>query len=127
MKQIYLILLVSVISFTSRSQVTITWHNPLPQGNTLFGVTSVDETTAVAVGAGGIILQTVNGGTTWNFQPSGTTEWLYSVNFANSFVGWVFGAGGAGTFGSVSRPEFKGIKTPSAARSSSIAAVRITP
>lgn len=34
------------------------WQNPLPQGNTLSGVSFVDATTGTAVGRGGTVLRT---------------------------------------------------------------------
>lgn len=47
--------------------------------------------TGWAVGDGGIILKTTNGGSNWITQSSGTTDNLYSVHFENSNVGWIVG------------------------------------
>ena len=41
------------------------WQNPLPQGNWLHGVDFVDVNTGTAVGDGGTILRTTDGGDTW--------------------------------------------------------------
>ena len=38
------------------------WQNPLPQGDTLSGVSFVDANTGTAVGGGGTILRTTDGG-----------------------------------------------------------------
>jgi hypothetical protein len=55
------------------------WQNPLPQGNTLYGVNCPDRTTCYAVGDYGTILATTNG-TTWNQESSGTTAGLNAVS-----------------------------------------------
>ncbi len=44
-----------------------------------------------AVGEGGVILKTTNGGSVWNDQTSGTTETLNSVVFYSVSLGWVCG------------------------------------
>jgi hypothetical protein len=38
------------------------WQNPLPQGNWLNGVSFTDANTGTAVGSGGTILRTTDGG-----------------------------------------------------------------
>ena len=38
------------------------WQNPLPQGNDLLAVSFTDANTGTAVGSGGTILRTTNGG-----------------------------------------------------------------
>lgn len=38
------------------------WRNPIPTGNTLFGVSFVDANTGTAVGDSGTILRTTDGG-----------------------------------------------------------------
>ncbi|MCK5618455.1 MAG: hypothetical protein KAJ17_03605, partial [Candidatus Krumholzibacteria bacterium] len=52
------------------------WQNPIPQGNTLRGVSFTDASTGTAVGDAGTILRTTNGGATWVGQTSGTTKTL---------------------------------------------------
>ena len=58
------------------------WRNPLPQGNTLYGVVYVNNT-VVAVGYGGIILTSPDG-ETWASSTSGTNNNLRSVTYANN-------------------------------------------
>ncbi len=76
------------------------WQNPLPQGNTvavtthLFGVSFVDAGTGTAVGGGGTILRTVDGGATWTPQSSGTTNFLFGVSFVDASTGTAVGGGG---------------------------------
>jgi len=64
-----------------------------------------DNNTGWAVGPGGTILKTTNGGTNWNSQASGmgtnwnsqtsgTTDWLLSVHFTDNNTGWAVGSGG---------------------------------
>jgi len=47
-----------------------------------------------AVGNGGVILKTTDGGGTWTPQTSGVTDPLMSVSFANDSTGFVVGAAG---------------------------------
>lgn len=51
----------------------------------------VDNKTGWAVGAGGVILHTTDGGTTWSAQTSGTTDEMRSVFFLDSVTGWAIG------------------------------------
>jgi photosystem II stability/assembly factor-like uncharacterized protein len=70
------------------------WQNPLPQGNPLTSICFTDEYTGWAFGTGGTILNTKNGGDTWETQISGTDEYLISSHFYNSNIGWVVGSNG---------------------------------
>jgi hypothetical protein len=54
----------------------------------------VDANVGTAVGAGGTICRTSNGGTTWTVQPSGTEYSLYGVSFRDANIGTVVGEGG---------------------------------
>ena len=67
------------------------WMNPLPQGNDLKDIRFLDPSTGYAVGDGGTILKTLDGGFTWNRLVSGTIYDLTSVFFVNSNVGYVTG------------------------------------
>ena len=44
------------------------WQNPLPQGNDLLSVSFFDSETGFAIGLGGTILRTTNGGIDWQRQ-----------------------------------------------------------
>jgi len=57
----------------------------------LFDTNFIDENNGWAVGAGGTILHTTNGGDTWSEQDSGTdnTPPLLGVHFVNATTGWV--------------------------------------
>jgi hypothetical protein len=70
------------------------WQNPSPQGSWLNSVVFTDVNTGYAVGDWGTIIKTINGGTTWITQPSGTSENLNSVFFTDSNTGYVVGSGG---------------------------------
>jgi photosystem II stability/assembly factor-like uncharacterized protein len=72
------------------------WQRPLPQGNGIFDYAFVDDTHGWAVGEGGSVLATTDGGANWHAQVSGTGQDLGRVHFANAQVGWV-----AGSFGEV--------------------------
>lgn len=52
-----------------------------------------DSKTGYAVGDGGTILKTINGGTNWIQQVSGTTEFLNSVYFTDNKTGYAVGFG----------------------------------
>jgi photosystem II stability/assembly factor-like uncharacterized protein len=54
----------------------------------LDGVDFVDLLTGWAVGEGGKIIKTTDGGATWNAQVSGTTGSLSAVTFLDSQTGW---------------------------------------
>jgi len=73
-----------------------TW-TPQASGTTqvLNGVAFTSRNVGWAVGAGGTIRHTTNGGTTWTKQTSGTSQTLYGVFFSDAANGWAVGAGGA--------------------------------
>ena len=70
------------------------WQNPLPQGNGLSSVKFISSSVGWAVGDYGTILKTTDGGTTWTFQSSGTTNYLGSVFFTDANNGTVVGSDG---------------------------------
>src|SRR5713101_7002233 len=70
------------------------WLNPLPQGNTLLGVSFMDANAGTAVGYNGTILRTLNGGKTWTIQSSGTTNYLHGLSFTDPNMGTVVGDSG---------------------------------
>jgi photosystem II stability/assembly factor-like uncharacterized protein len=53
-----------------------------------------DANTGTAVGAGGAILRTTDGGNTWGVQPSGTSTRLFGVSFTDASTGAVVGKDG---------------------------------
>ena len=59
----------------------------------LWGVQFVDDHSGWAVGSGGTIVHTADGGTTWSEQPSGVHVPLYAVCFVDALNGWVVGGG----------------------------------
>ncbi|HEY5534299.1 MAG TPA: hypothetical protein VIL99_05105 [Ignavibacteria bacterium] len=67
------------------------WQNPLPQGNTLLGVSFTDANMGTVVGNSGTILRTTNEGVNWNSQSSGTTLPLYVVSFTDANNGTAVG------------------------------------
>jgi len=60
----------------------------------LRGVSFTDANTGTAVGGGGTILRTTDGGTNWTPQTSGTTNILYGVFFNDPSTGTAVGGGG---------------------------------
>jgi len=70
------------------------WVQPDWQGATINSISFADANTGWAVGIGGTILKTTDGGATWNAQNSGTTYNLSSVDFVDSSNGWAVGSVG---------------------------------
>ncbi len=66
-------------------------HLPAQTGSTLAAVSMADANNGIAVGFSGTILRTVNGGTTWAPQTSGTTNNLYSVDLSSTSFGTTVG------------------------------------
>ena len=68
-----------------------TQTNPDTQNRSLYSVFFLDSDNGWAVGNGGIILQTTNGGTTWTIEGAGlTTAFLRGVHFTSYkwLCGW---------------------------------------
>lgn len=62
-----------------------------PEDATLRAVQFVDDREGWAVGDEGVIWHTIDGGKTWERQPSGTAGSLRSVHFVDPYIGWVAG------------------------------------
>jgi photosystem II stability/assembly factor-like uncharacterized protein len=82
------ILLVYILSVSTYAQWVLQSSGTQLNLNSIF---FIDSNTGWAVGDGGIILKTTNGGSNWITQSGGTTDNLYSVHFENSNVGWIVG------------------------------------
>ena len=65
---------------------------------TFLGMFFHDSQLGWAVGSGGTILKTIDGGRKWKKMSSGTTALLTAVNFRDARRGWVVGANGITTF-----------------------------
>ncbi|MCZ6574991.1 MAG: YCF48-related protein [Gammaproteobacteria bacterium] len=70
---------------------TPVFHNPT---STLQAVHFVDAERGWAVGDGGTVLATTDGGRTWSVRDAGTTAALWSVDFVDAERGWAVGDGG---------------------------------
>ena len=60
----------------------------------LYGIDFPIPTTGFAVGFNGYILKSIDGGTSWSQQSSGTTAFLKAVDFIDSVNGYAVGDGG---------------------------------
>jgi photosystem II stability/assembly factor-like uncharacterized protein len=60
----------------------------------LYGIFFINQSTIIAVGEGGTITRTTDGGATWFDLISGTTNTLYGVFFTDSLSGTAVGSGG---------------------------------
>jgi len=88
MKKIVLVF-ASLLTISFQLNAQWFWQNPLPQGNALYCVKFISSDVGWAVGIGGTILRTTNGGVTFieneenNFvQPK---EFLLQQNYPNPF------------------------------------------
>jgi photosystem II stability/assembly factor-like uncharacterized protein len=94
-------ILISVIWFdvsgaaTPPAAQTTGWvrQNPAYE-NTLYAVDFADANVGLAVGSGGLILQTTDGGATWAQRASGTTVTLHDVAFFDAMRALAIGEGG---------------------------------
>jgi phosphatidylinositol-3-phosphatase len=79
-----------------RSNGSVKWLNPSPQGNDLNGISCATATSCVAVGASGTIISTGDGGSSWSSRSSGTGSDLNGVSCPpGSQLCVAVGAGGA--------------------------------
>ena len=67
------------------------WQNPLPQGNSIYGLSFIDENNGWAVGFWGTIMHTTDGSITWQMQESGIENPLEDVYFTDLLNGWAVG------------------------------------
>jgi photosystem II stability/assembly factor-like uncharacterized protein len=88
MKKLYILLVALPLVTSSLAQ----WI-PQNSGTTyhLYSVNFTDAVTGYAVGSGGTILKTNDGGTNWTTTTSGTTNWNYSVYCINSNIVYIVG------------------------------------
>jgi photosystem II stability/assembly factor-like uncharacterized protein len=70
------------------------FHNPLPQGNTLWDVQFVSASNGWAIGDGGTILHTLDGGKFWDRIDLSVKAKLCAVSFLDIDLGFVCGDGG---------------------------------
>jgi photosystem II stability/assembly factor-like uncharacterized protein len=93
MKKIILLFL-NFVFFNSISYSQSGWYiQSSPVSNYLSSIYFINSNTGIAVGYGGNILKTTNGGTNWLQKPSASTG-LLSVYFINEFTGWAVGYSG---------------------------------
>ena len=67
------------------------WLRPPVQGATIYDMDFLDASTGWAVGIGGTILKTTDGGENWASQNSGTNFNLWGVDFVDANHGWAVG------------------------------------
>ena len=77
-------------------QTSWQWLTPLPQGNTLYGICTVDSTHFFAVGELGTILSTTNAGRTWSVvcRAASVSSELWGVSFVDRSTGTAVGRDG---------------------------------
>jgi photosystem II stability/assembly factor-like uncharacterized protein len=86
---------VAGVSSCARGAHTITASvSPITVGASASSTAHHSQMLAWAVGDGGTVLATKDGGATWAAQSSGTTRLLNSVAFCGASTGWAVGEGG---------------------------------
>jgi photosystem II stability/assembly factor-like uncharacterized protein len=77
-------------------QIKWEWKNPLPQGNLLESVQTIDANNVVAVGIAGTFMKSTDGGINWTIKHNleGHSSIFYSVFFLNKNIGWIVGDDG---------------------------------
>ncbi len=77
-------------------QTSWQWVNPLPQGNILNSIWSINQDTVFCVGDYGTIMKSTNGGQIWQVTKNAGSiiEPLYATQFTTSTIGWAIGEGG---------------------------------
>lgn len=92
MKKISILLISFLIINAAQSQPWVQQISAVT--SSLNSIFFTDASNGYAVGDGGKILKTTNGGTNWNSQTSGTLSQLNSVFFTSPTTGYVVGASG---------------------------------
>ena len=89
MKKLSLFIL--TMFFMNAAMPQFYWLNPFPQGNYLQSVCFPDQSTGYAVGGGGVVLKTSNGGVDWTVISTGSCNDLHSVDFLDANTGFAVG------------------------------------
>lgn len=71
-----------------------TWSNPTPTGSTIYDVWKFSASEFLAVGSGGLIMNSTDGGANWTIIPSGVMRNLYALWFVDTNTGWACGVDG---------------------------------
>ncbi len=89
------LILIIILTIATPSFANYGWYmTPSNTSSTGGGICMISSTRAIAVGDGGLLRSTTNGGTTWLFSSAGVSSNLHKVLFINSNVGTIVGAGG---------------------------------
>jgi photosystem II stability/assembly factor-like uncharacterized protein len=92
-----LILTLAIISFSvvnSYPQSAWFWQNPVPTGEQIYSVIFQNTDKGFAVGYGGEILKSSNGGMNWLQQASPSTKDLNDIHIINTGLGFICGDSG---------------------------------
>lgn len=85
----------SAVSFTFRVMLFANvWNYAVADGSPVGGVFFISSTTGWAVGGGGKIFKTEDGGATWRPQNAALTRGLNDVFFVDASRGWIVGDAG---------------------------------
>lgn len=92
--KIYILTGVLIFFLSSGSIAQWKWVHPQPCGNYVMGMNAVDSLHVCIVTAGGIIINTKDGGKTWKVNNIGSNISIISASFADSLRGWASAQGG---------------------------------
>src|SRR4051812_44687070 len=83
--------LLAFLALEAGAQNTWVIQNPRPTAENLNSTYFTNGSSGWAVGSGGTILHTSNGGSSWSAQASGVNLTLNSVDFIDANTGWAVG------------------------------------
>ena len=69
------------------------WRNPLPQGSAINDIYALDSLNVWRVGNGGVLLNSEDGGQSWQSVATNTTDSLLAIQFVNKQTGFIIGSG----------------------------------
>lgn len=89
----FIFLFLYIFSINAHNYLTeyIGYLHPYPQPSSLFEIRCIDTLRAVAIGTGGSIIYTSDGGEHWSIINSGISNNLWSIYFSDKSTGWICG------------------------------------
>jgi len=87
MKTIFIVIITSILTLNSGAQNTDSWE-VLNEGEGSFGLIDFVSDDVGFMVADGNLIQTVDGGDTWNFLSQNTGGIVFTIDFTSEYNGW---------------------------------------
>ena len=84
--RIFILLIFPIVFYAQDNWI---WQNPLPQGNRLVEIQSVNKNKIIATGDNGTVLVSSNSGIDWDLTDLQLTSNIRAISFIDSLQGWV--------------------------------------